>query len=60
MAIIKKEDVIAYSIPYSTGDELSCPDCVGDDLEDVIPLTEYDFEDDEIVVCDRCGKKISY
>ena len=65
MGIVNKEDVIGWQ--ETTGHRLVlCLKCAGENPgENYRPLTEYDFEDDEIVSCDNfishnvvCGNRI--
>jgi len=52
MGIIKESDVIAWE----SGSQIICAAC-GDPGE-AKPLTENDFEDDVIVICDHCKERI--
>ncbi len=56
MGFIKKEDVVAYLVD----DQIFCEDCFSEDDEVERYYTESDFAeaDDEIIVCDKCGKTI--
>jgi hypothetical protein len=56
MAIIKKEDIEAYSI----GELILCHKCFSEQEEDADQYyTEHDLENMEsIVVCDKCDKTI--
>ena len=52
MSIIRLEDVIAWK----HRGQILCLTC-GDD--EYAPLTEEDVEDNCIIICDRCGKRIN-
>ena len=52
MGIVKSEDVIAWE----DGNKIICEEC-GDPGE-AKPMTEDDFEDTDIVICDKCGGRI--
>ena len=50
MGIVKREELIAWA----DGWKIFCADC-SDSGE---PLTEEDFEEDDIVICDFCKERI--
>jgi hypothetical protein len=54
MAIFKKDEIMAYSV----GGDVVCLDCVSDDEIDAESIIT-EFQDDELVFCDRCKEKIS-
>ena len=53
MGIIKSEDIIAWQ--EEKGADILCDQCCG---ENDTPLTSYDLEEDDVVVCDRCHERI--
>ena len=52
MGIIKSEDLAAWE----DGNRIICVSC-GDPGE-AKPLTENDFDEDNIVTCDQCNERI--
>lgn len=54
MAIIKAEDIICWR-EKETG-RILCNTCA--DVDNDIPLTRQDIDDDAVVICDQCGERI--
>ena len=54
MAIVKTEDLLGWQMKSG---ELVCLDCEPDP-DDALPLDEHQLKNDDIVVCDRCFKRI--
>jgi len=52
MGIIKLEDVLAWEHDGA----IFCCSC-GDQEGEAVPLTEGDFTNNDVVVCDGCHKK---
>jgi hypothetical protein len=58
MGITKQEDIIGWQIRSGSDEsKIICAGC-GDPGEDAIPLTKDDFDDTDIVTCDKCGERI--
>jgi hypothetical protein len=53
MGIVKGEDVLGWEVEG----KLFCVDCKEDDGE-MKPLTKDDFDDEDYILCDECGKRI--